>query len=68
MTGYIYAFIKIIKKIIAKVQMFMFGLTCLKARKAKTIAIFLNILRNRSGFMWLQGKWCLYNEQRFPSQ
>jgi len=48
--------------------MFMFGLACFKARKAKTIAIFLNILRNRSGFMWLQGKWCLYIKQRLPSQ
>jgi len=29
------------KKIIAKVQMFKFWLTCFKARKAKTIAFFL---------------------------
>jgi len=42
MTGYIYAFIKNNNNnnLIAKVQMFMFGLTCFKARKAKTIAIF----------------------------
>jgi len=65
MTGYIYAFIKIkykIKNLIAKVQIFKFGLTCFKGRKAKTIAIFKNILGNISGFMWLQGKWCLYNK------
>jgi len=39
MTGYIS--MHLFKKIyIAKVQMFMFGLTCFKERKAKTIAIF----------------------------
>jgi len=48
MTGNIYA----LKKMMSKVQMFMFGLTCFKARKAKTI-FFLNILGNISGFMWL---------------
>jgi len=32
---------KKIKKLIAKVQMFMFGLTCFKGRKAKTLQFFL---------------------------
>jgi len=65
---HIYAFIKI-KKIDSKsadVYLSGAGLTCFKARKAKTIVIFLNILGNIYGFMWLQVKWCLYNT--FPGK